>query len=96
VTPRTLKTREALLNELKTVRERGFAFEDEECDLDVKALAAPVRDFSGNVIAAIGIIAPASRLSGDRSAQEGAAARILAAALALSSRLGYRPDVLRR
>jgi len=96
VTPRTLKTREALLNELKTVRERGLAFEDEECDLDVKALAAPVRDFSGNVIAAIGIISPASRLSGDRSAQEGAASRILAAALALSSRLGYRPDVLRR
>ena len=96
VTPRTLKTREALLNELEAVRGRGFAFEDEECDLDVGALAAPVRDFSGNVIAAIGIVAPATRLSGDRNAQEGGASRVLDAARVLSSRLGYRPEAQRR
>jgi DNA-binding IclR family transcriptional regulator len=96
VTSKTLKTREALLNELETVRERGFAFEDEECDLDVSALAAPVRDFSGVVIAAIGIIAPATRLAGDRSALNGTAARVLDTARALSSRLGYRLDAKRR
>jgi len=32
----------------------------------VKSVAAPVRDFSKRVIAALGIIAPANRLGADR------------------------------
>ena len=40
------------MNDLKAVKERGYAVENEECDLDVKSIAAPVRDFSQNVIAA--------------------------------------------
>jgi len=89
LTPRTLRTRDALLNELKEVRERGSAVENEECDLEVKSTAAPVRDFSKNVIAAVGVVAPANRLGDDRLAVGRITAMVQEAALALSLKLGY-------
>lgn len=89
ITPRTLRTRDALLGELKGVKERGYAVENEECDLDVKSVAAPVRDFSKKVIAAVGVVAPANRLGGDRLDKGGVAAKVQEAAMALSLKLGY-------
>jgi IclR family KDG regulon transcriptional repressor len=89
LTPRTLRTRDALLSELKGVKERGYAVENEECDLDVKSVAAPVRDFSKSVIAALGIVAPANRLDDDRLDKGGVAAKVQEAATALSLKLGY-------
>ncbi|MDH4163040.1 MAG: IclR family transcriptional regulator [Nitrospirota bacterium] len=89
ITPRTLKTREALLADLKVIRDRGYAIEDEECDLEVKGIAAPVRDFSRNIIAAVGIIAPASRLTDDRIEKDIVVARVQDAAKAISVKLGY-------
>jgi len=89
VTPRTLRTRDALLSELKVVKERGYAVENEECDLDVKSVAAPVRDYSKRVIAALGIVAPANRLGDDRLDKGGIALKVQEAATALSLKLGY-------
>jgi len=86
---RALRTRDALLAELKGVRERGYAVENEECDLDVKSIAAPVRDFSKNVIASVGIIAPANRLGDDRLVSGGITTKVQEAALALSVKLGF-------
>ena len=95
-TPRTLRTRDALLNELKGIRERGYAVENEECDLDVKSIAAPVRDFSKNVIAAVGVIAPAHRLADDRPAAGGVASKVQEAAMALSLKLGYDQGAMKK
>ncbi len=89
VTTRTLRTRDALVNELGVVKERGYAVENEECDVDVKSIAAPVRDFSKEVIAAVGIVAPANRLGDDRLEKGGVAAKVREAATVLSLRLGY-------
>ena len=89
VTERTLRRREALLADLQAALQLGFAAENEECDLEVKGIAAPVRDVSGKVIAALGIIAPASRLSDDRIRQDGTGAKVQEAALALSAKLGF-------
>lgn len=89
VTPRTLQTRDALLSELKVAKERGYAVENEECDLDVKSVAAPVRDFSKRVIAALGIVAPANRLGDDRLEKGGVVLKVRDAATALSLKLGY-------
>ena len=93
---RALRTRDALLAELKGVRERGYAVENEECDLDVKSIAAPVRDFSKNVIAAVGVIAPAHRLADDRPAAGGVASKVQEAAMALSLRLGYVQGAMKK
>jgi IclR family KDG regulon transcriptional repressor len=89
LTERSIKTRDALLMQLKGIVERGYALEDEECDLEVKGIAAPARDFSGNVIAAIGIVAPAFRLTEERLSKGGVITLLLEAGRALSAKLGY-------
>jgi IclR family KDG regulon transcriptional repressor len=55
----------------------------------VKSVAAPVRDFSKKVIAALGIVAPANRLGDDRLDKGGVALKVKEAAMALSLKLGY-------
>src|SRR5574337_211796 len=62
LTEKSLKTRELLLADLKRTAEKGYAIENEECDLEVRSVAVPVRDFSKTIVAAVGIIAPAARL----------------------------------
>ena len=94
--PRALRDRDALMAELKRVRERGHSVENEECDLEVKGIAAPVRDFSKGVVASLGIIAPASRLTSERIEREGITAKVLQAAAVLSVKLGYSPDTVKK
>jgi IclR family KDG regulon transcriptional repressor len=89
LTQRSIKTRDALLAELKTVTAKGYALEDEECDAEVKSVAVPARDFSKNVIAAIGIVAPASRLTDERLTKGGVLNLLLEAGRTLSAQLGY-------
>jgi IclR family KDG regulon transcriptional repressor len=89
LTERSIKTRDALLMQLKRVVEKGYALENEECDLEVRSVAVPARDFSGNVIAAIGIVAPACRLTEERLDKDGVIALLLEAGRALSAKLGY-------
>jgi DNA-binding IclR family transcriptional regulator len=91
LTPKTLRGREALLRDLKGVREQDFAVELEECDLEVNGIAAPVRDHAAAVVAAVGIVAPASRLSEERMRRENVAMQVREAASTLSAKLGYLP-----
>jgi DNA-binding IclR family transcriptional regulator len=55
-TARTVVTRGDLLLELATVRERGWALEDEEHRVGVRTVAAPVADHVGRVVAALGAV----------------------------------------
>lgn len=54
-TPKTIVSRDALLAELKKIRQRRFATADEEHDLGLRALSAPIFDFTGTVRAAISL-----------------------------------------
>jgi len=89
LTDRSIKTRDLLLAELKKVSEQGYALENEECDLEVRSIAVPVRDFSKTVIAAVGIVAPSGRISDERLEKGGVIAQLLDAGQALSAKLGY-------
>lgn len=85
-TGRTLTTREALRRELERVRERGFATAENELEKGYVAAAAPIREGSGDVVAAVSVAGPASRLSADRL--EGVGRRVRETALRISRRLG--------
>jgi len=87
-TPRTITRRAELRKQLDVVRARGYAFDDEELEPDVRAVSAPVRDREGNVIAALSVTCPTSRLPLDRVPAIAAEAR--QAADAISRRLGWR------
>jgi IclR family KDG regulon transcriptional repressor len=62
-TPRTVFDRAVLEEELASVRVSGYALEDEEYELGVRGIAAPIKDGSGNAVAAVGITGPTQRLT---------------------------------
>lgn len=60
-TPHSLTTLTALEKELDKVRRHGVAYDDEEAELGLKCVAAPIHDDEGNVVAALSVSAPADR-----------------------------------
>jgi IclR family KDG regulon transcriptional repressor len=87
-TPQTITDPAALKKALEIVRQRGCAIEDEESEIGMRCIAAPVRDDSGNVIAAIGLAGPVSRLS--KKALTAFIPHVIETAAAISARLGFR------
>ncbi len=88
-TPKSNTDTQAFLKALEEVRSIGYAIDDEESEVGMRGIAAPVRDISGNVVAAIGFGGPAQRLT--RKTLRAAAPNLLAAANGISSALGYHP-----
>ncbi|MFI8985554.1 IclR family transcriptional regulator [Streptomyces antimycoticus] len=77
-----------LRRHLLTVRERGLAVEQRESNPDVNCVAAPVRDSTGKVVAALSISVPTIRWSEERQAE--LAELAAKGAGELSVRLGHR------
>ena len=48
------------------MKQDGFALEDEEHELGIRSVAAPVKDWDGAVMAAITVLGPSVRLSRQR------------------------------
>ncbi len=65
-TPDTITDPSLLFQELTQVREQDYAIGREEFELGLNAIAAPIYDHRGEVVAAISISGPAFRLSPDR------------------------------
>ncbi|MEV5575501.1 IclR family transcriptional regulator [Spirillospora sp. NPDC052269] len=61
-TIRTITSVPALTADLEKVRERGYAVDDEELNLDVRCVAAPIFDLYGTPVASIGVSGPAARV----------------------------------
>jgi IclR family acetate operon transcriptional repressor len=86
-TPHTITSLERLRNELQAIRQRGYAFDDEEHEEGVRCLAVPVRDASSAVVASLSVSGPASRLTGNQ--MKALIEEILDCGSALSARLGH-------
>ena len=65
LTAHTLADSESLRAELAAVRERGWAMADQELEEGLRSVAAPIRDQSGQVAAAINVATNVSRTSAD-------------------------------
>jgi IclR family pca regulon transcriptional regulator len=99
LTPRTVLSSSALRNEVMRVRAQGWALVDQELEEGLRAVAAPIRDRSGRVVAAVNVSAHAARTSLEAVRRDlipplvAAAARIsadLPAGRATPSRNGHR------
>lgn len=88
-TDRTITALEPLLEELARVRRRGYATAFSEWEPGRNAVAAPVRDARGRVVASVTVWGPAYRITPARIAE--LAAEVRAAAGAISIRLGGAP-----
>jgi DNA-binding IclR family transcriptional regulator len=86
-TDQTVTTMSKLVAELAHVREQGYALAVDELETGLTAVAAPIRNAHGDVIASISVSGPSFRLTADRL--DRAIPLLLAAALEVSHRLGW-------
>jgi DNA-binding IclR family transcriptional regulator len=87
-TPRTITTHEQLNLEVERAVERGYSTEVEELALGRACIAAPIRDSTGQVVAALSVSGPLSAI--DLPNREEALARaVIEATDSISIGLGY-------
>ncbi len=67
-TPNTITDQDALMDELKIIRRRGFAIDNEEFIQGMAAIAVPVLDPDGRYMASIGVHGPVLRYTPERAA----------------------------
>jgi DNA-binding IclR family transcriptional regulator len=87
-TPQTITDPDKLLRALDAVRQKGCAIEDEESEIGVRCIAAPIRNDAGEVVAAVGVAGPVSRLS--KKALTAFMPHVIETADAISARIGHR------
>jgi DNA-binding IclR family transcriptional regulator len=85
--PNTLLTLDAYRAELEQVRRQGYAVDNEENELGVRCVAAPIRDHRGEIVAALSVSGLTSRLSEDQVPD--VARLVCATCLEISGRLGF-------
>lgn len=86
-TPKTITSAERLEADLKAVRRRGYAIDDEEWELGLRCVSAPVYDRLGTVVASVGISGPIFRISRERLPS--LARAVTGVSVRISESLGY-------
>ena len=86
ITENTITDEEELLQNLAKIRKQGFAYDLEEILPDLCCVAAPIYDYTNNVIAAISMSVPAYRFRRSQTEYRDA---IVRAAKIISERLGH-------
>ncbi len=89
LTARSIFTRAALLKELESVRVAGYAINRGEWLDGVCGIGAPILNSRNEVICAIGLSGPCSRLTLNKL--EALAPQVMECARTISFQLGYRP-----
>lgn len=87
ITPTTVTTPTALLAELSVVREQGYAVVDQELEIGLRSVAAPIRGRDGSVIAAINVSTSTSLLVAGADPVPGILPHLLTTAAAISTDL---------
>ncbi len=87
-TQSTHRTVDDVMQELRSIRGRGFAICDEELERGVTAIAAPVRDASADVVASVAVVGPSERLQEERRTE--ILGPVLETTTRISESLGYK------
>jgi len=87
LTENTIVNKRELEKEFGKVREQGFALDREENEKDVCCVAAPIRNYQGEVIAALSISSPIFRI--DENAQNSLKEVLIETSKKISKRLGH-------
>ena len=86
-TDSTITTRDRLRKELAQVRERGYAVAIDELEVGLAAIAAPIHNAHGDVIASMSVSGPTFRLTEERIGE--ISPPLVEAAAEVSHRLGW-------
>jgi DNA-binding IclR family transcriptional regulator len=86
-TENTVKNINELLADLGSVRKRGYAVDNEEIEIGLRCVGAPLRDYTGGMVGAISVAAPSARLSEKNTPVIGR--MVIAIAAGISEKLGF-------
>jgi len=86
-TPNTITSEQALREELDLICSQGFAIDNEENEVGIRCVGAPIIDYTGKAIAAMSISGPRDRMDPERCFQFGPLLR--EAVLKISRRKGF-------
>ncbi|PWN04535.1 IclR family transcriptional regulator [Nocardioides silvaticus] len=86
-TPTTITTKAKLRAELDQVREQGYALAVDELEVGLTAVAAPIRNVHGDVVASMSVSGPTFRIGAERV--EEITGKVVEAAEEVSHRLGW-------
>lgn len=89
-TDTTITSLPELTAAVERARETGYALDDEECEAGVRCVAAPLRDYTGRVVAGISVSGPATRMTDQRISRN--LPFLLETAEEVSRRLGWEPQ----
>ena len=94
-TPHTIADTETLLSRVAQIRQNGYAIEDGEYKIGLRAVSAPVYDVNGRACCAIGVVGLFRKVSSEEFQR--IIAQVVRQAARLSHALGYRtgkaPDI---
>lgn len=87
-TPSTITERDAFKAHLKKIAEQGYAVDNEEMDIGVCCVGAPIRDYTRRIIGAVSISGPSMRFSRERMEKE-LIPLVIRAGEDISTKLGF-------
>ena len=62
-TENTCTTMEEIFNKMETARECGYSTDDEECEMGMRCVAVPIRNYTGEIIAGLSVSGPTTRMT---------------------------------
>jgi DNA-binding IclR family transcriptional regulator len=86
-TANTISSKTELMDELRKIRRKGYAFDFKESEQDVECIAAPIRDHLGDTVAALSISGPQRKIGSPQ--EKHFVGEVVKAAALISSKLGY-------
>ncbi len=91
-TPLTITVKKKLIEDLKTIRQQGYATDREEAVQGLGCIGAPIFDRQGRVAGAISLSGPVNQILGEQTGV--LAGEVLSTAAEISRLLGYFPAIM--
>jgi len=66
-TPKTITSLEQLHQQMEVVRQQGYSVDDQEFEIGLWAASAPILNQRGEILAAVSVLSPTSRITPERS-----------------------------
>lgn len=88
ITEHTITDLQGLISEVQQCRERGYSLDNEEVELGMRCVSAPIKDYRNEVIAAVSTSWDLGSYATDMTQRN--AVLVKEAAYAISKRMGYR------
>lgn len=87
-TPNTITDKAQFRRHLAEVVEKGYAIDNEELDIGVRCVGAPIRDYTRRIVGAVSISGPSMRFTDERMDKE-LIPLVVKAGEEISSKLGF-------